>query len=75
MAKITQKQKILQFMKLHGSITPRDALIHCGCMRLGARIWELKNDGYAIKMELIRVRNADGSHSYVARYSLAKEAA
>lgn len=70
----TQKDRILEFMRLHGSITQREAL-SLGIYRLGARIWELKNDGYAIKMELIRVRNADGSHSYVARYSLATEAA
>ena len=71
MAKVTQKQKILQFMKLHGSITPRDALIHCGCMRLGARIWELiHEDGIPIKMKLVKVQNADGTFAYVAEYSL-----
>ena len=75
MAKTSQKQKILQFMKLHGSITPRDALIHCGCMRLGARIWELiHEDGIPIKMTLVKVQNADGSFAHVASYSLASEA-
>lgn len=75
MAKKSQKVKIYEFMKDHGSITPRDALIHCGCMRLGARIWELiHEDGIPIKMTLVKVQNADGSFAHVASYSLATEA-
>lgn len=75
MAKKSQKVKIYEFMKDHGSITPRDALIHCGCMRLGARIWELiHEDGIPIKMTLVKVQNADGSFAHVASYSLASEA-
>lgn len=71
MAKTSQKHKIYEFMKLHGSITPRDALIHCGCMRLGARIWELiHEDGIPIKMKLVKVQNADGTYAHVAEYSL-----
>lgn len=69
MAKTSQKDKILAFMKLHGSITQRDAIM-LGCYRLGARIYELKNDGVPIKMELIKVQNADGTFAHVARYSL-----
>ena len=75
MAKKSQKVKIYEFMKDHGSITPREALIHCGCMRLGARIWELiHEDGIPIKMTLVKVKNADGSFAHVASYSLASEA-
>lgn len=71
MAKKSQKVKIYEFMKDHGSITPRDALIHCGCMRLGARIWELiHKDGIPIKMKLVKVQNADGTFAHVAEYSL-----
>lgn len=75
MAKKSQKVKIYEFMKDHGSITPRDALIHCGCMRLGARIWELiHEDGIPIKKKLVKVQNADGTFAHVASYSLASEA-
>ena len=75
MAKKSQKQKIYEFMQDHGSITPRDALIHCGCMRLGARIWELiHEDGIQIKMKLVKVQNADGTFAHVAEYSLVTEA-
>lgn len=71
MAKKSQKVKIYEFMRDHGSITPRDALIHCGCMRLGARIWELiHEDGIPIKMKLVKVQNADGTFAHVAEYSL-----
>jgi len=75
MAKKSQKVKIYEFMRDHGSITPREALMHCGCMRLGARIWELiHEDGIPIKMTLVKVQNADGTFAHVASYSLASEA-
>jgi len=36
------------------SITPLDALRDFGCMRLGARIFQLKQQGYNIKSEMVR---------------------
>lgn len=68
---MTQKEKILNYMKEHGSITQRDAYTF-GCYRLGARIFDLAKDGVAIDREMQRVTNADGSKTYVARYRLAK---
>lgn len=73
MAKMTQKQRILEFVRLHGSITQRDALA-LGIYRLGARIWELRSDGYPFKAVMERVQNRDGSFSWVARYYLPEEA-
>lgn len=46
---LTQKDKIIAYIKKHGSITPLDALREFGCMRLATRIFELKEDGYKIK--------------------------
>lgn len=39
----TQKEMILEYMELYGSITPQEALRAIGSMRLGARIWDLRH--------------------------------
>lgn len=46
--RINQTDKILAYMKKNGSITPLDALREFGCMRLAARIADLKHDGHQI---------------------------
>ena len=66
---MTQCEKILRYMELHGSITARQALNECGCMRLAARIHDLREQGHDIHMELVKVRTRQGS-TYVARYKL-----
>ena len=67
--KISQCDKILEYIKLHGSITPLDAVKHIGCMRLAARISDLKKLGYNIKTEKKKVITRDGT-TIVASYSL-----
>jgi len=44
----SQKEKILNHIKVHGSITPIEALNNGMGMRLAARISELKADGHNI---------------------------
>lgn len=66
---MTQCDKIVAFMREHGEITQRDA-IGFGCYRLGARIWDLKATGVDIKREMRQVKNADGSRTMIAVYSL-----
>jgi hypothetical protein len=34
-------------------ITPLDAYLGCGCLRLAARILDLKREGYAISKKMI----------------------
>ena len=57
--KRTQCDKILDYM-LTGPITPLDALREYGCMRLAARMGELKKDGWNIKSEWTSSMNRDG---------------
>lgn len=38
-----QTYQILQHIKTFGSITPQEALKEYGCMRLSARIWDLRH--------------------------------
>lgn len=49
----TQNKQILEFLKSGQSITPLDALRLFGCFRLGARIYDLKREGYSIKTTIV----------------------
>lgn len=69
--KKSQKALILEYMEAHGSITPLEAERHIGCMRLGARIWDLRHEGYDIISELVVVETRGGGRATVARYRLA----
>lgn len=64
---MSQKEIILKHLKTHGSITARQAANFIGCMRLAARIAELKAEGYPIVTEMITVRTKSGT-AVVARY-------
>lgn len=67
---MTQCDKILRHLKDVGSITPVDALREYGCMRLGARIWDLKRMGHHIDMALETGENRYGEKTRYARYTL-----
>lgn len=65
-----QCKKILRYMTEFGSITPMDAIENFGCLRLGARIFDLKQQGYAIKTEMVKAKNRFGEPVSYAKYSL-----
>jgi hypothetical protein len=48
---MTQKDRILYYLRRFGSITPVEAFSELGCYRLGARIYDLRADGYDITSE------------------------
>lgn len=54
MEKQKQCDLILQHMEEHGSINPKEAESEYGCMRLAARINDLRNRGVAIETEIVR---------------------
>lgn len=67
----TQADDVLAFMRKHGSITHRQAEDYLGCMRLAARISELRHKrNEKIKSEIIPVKAANGRIAHIARYSL-----
>jgi hypothetical protein len=66
---MTQNQAVLNALR-HGSLTSLEALRDFGCMRLGARIWELRQEGHQIESELVEVPTRDGETARVARYTL-----
>lgn len=70
---MTQCEKVLEYIKTHGSITAKEAYFNLGIMRLASRISDLKRAGYLIRSEDIQVENRDGSKSWVSKYSFLKK--
>ena len=62
---MTQRKDILRYMRERGSITPLEALQHFGCLRLAARILELREESHDIETDAGRSRGKT-----FARYSL-----
>lgn len=67
---MTQTESIYRHLLNHGSITPLEALNLYGCMRLGARIWDLRRAGMGIRKTMESRKNADGQLKTYARYTL-----
>jgi len=63
----SQRDLILKHMTDRGPITPIDALHLYGCLRLAARIFELRRDGHKIAMETV---TSPSSKVHWARYWL-----
>ena len=61
----SQNEAILEHLKAGHSLTPMDALRLFNCFRLGARIWDLEQEGHKIKHESMTV---DGKT--FAKYSM-----
>ena len=68
--KKTQAQRVLDYMAEFGSITPLDAFRDLGVMRLGARIFDLKREGFKIVGKSETIKNRYGEHCTIKRYSL-----
>ena len=69
-ARRSQCQMILQYMKETGGITTMEAFRKFGCTRLSGRIYDLRQEGYAISGETIRKTNRKGKTVTFTRYSL-----
>lgn len=69
MTATTQSAMILRDLRRGKRITSLDAMRTYGCMRLGARIFELKRKGIPIKSERITDRRTRKSFS---QYRLAR---
>lgn len=64
---ISQKNAVLQHLRDHGTITPIEALNKYGCFRLGAHIFELRQEGHKIATTM---RYAPNGRKRWAEYSL-----
>ena len=65
---MTQKEKIIEHLKKHGSITDLDAYRLYAIRRLGARIWDLKHEGFKITSQNTKEKNRFGQTTHFATY-------
>ena len=56
----TQNGRILAYLRMGHSLTPLEALDQFRCMRLGARIWDLRQMGWPIQER--RTETSSGKH-------------
>ena len=71
--RITNKDRVLQYMKDFGSITSLDAFRDLGNTRLSASIWLLRREGYKITSMNETAINRYGDKTTYSRYVLVKE--
>lgn len=70
---ITNKDRVLDYMKQFGSITTLDAFRDLGNTRLSASIFLLKQDGHVISSKQEGAVNRFGKPVTYSRYYLVKE--
>ena len=67
---MSQKQTILEHLKQHGSITDLEAYRKYAIRRLGARIYDLRDEGYKITSKDTVKKNRFGKTTRFATYVL-----
>ena len=68
--KTTQKDRIINYIRQFGSITSWEAYQDLGVMQLGARIDQLKKDGYEFTTEWVQKKNRFGEDVSFKKYYL-----
>ena len=71
--KVTQCQRIIDYMHQFGSISTLEAFRDLGVARLASRIHDLKSMGYNITSETKTGRNRFGEKTSFKVYKLAEE--
>lgn len=66
MADLSQRQAVLAWLETGRPLTPMQALYEFGCFRLGARVEELRRQGWNVITEMVEV----GRRKRVASYRL-----
>ena len=67
---MNQNALILNHLRTRDYISPLEALQLYGCMRLGARIYDLRRQGFRIKTIHIKKKNIFGREIHYAVYEL-----
>jgi len=70
MGRITQRDRVLQYIRTEGSITALEAVRELGVLQLSARLVELERDGYLFIKTKEKSKNRFGEDVYYIRYSL-----
>ena len=72
MADMTQKQRLLNWLQDGYSINRLEGWDRLGIIELPARVSELRQEGYNIITEMVKVTNRYGDVAHVAVWSLNK---
>lgn len=67
---MTQTELVLRHLKKHGSLSSLEAMKEYGIMRLGARIWDLRDAGWDIETQNEKSINRYGVKVSYANYVL-----
>lgn len=67
---MTQNEEVLRHLLDNGNITSLEAMNIYGIMRLGARIYDLKKQGYPIKTFLRIGKSRNGENMVYAEYRM-----
>lgn len=67
---MTQNERIIQYIKEFGSITPMEAFRDLGVTKLATRVSEMSRDGIAFEKQFVKGKNRYGEPVYYMRYSL-----
>ena len=67
---MSDKDRLLAWLKSGRTITPLEAMNELGCYRLGARIWDLRREGYTIITTMVETKDRNGERCRFARYRL-----
>ena len=66
---MTQHQRVIQYIKQFGSITPMQAFADLGITKLATRISEMRKSGMEFKIEMVQGKNRFEEPVRYARYS------
>lgn len=67
---MNQQQLILQYIKDFGSISDYEAVVELGILQFGARLKELKEQGYIFEYEWIHKKNRYGKMVRFKKYKI-----
>lgn len=68
--RISQNDKVFQFMRINGSISSMQAFQYLGVTRLSARIADLRERGIKIISKTVYTRSKDDTPIHYSVYSL-----
>jgi len=74
MAMLNQKERIIKYLQMFGSITSAEAFSSLGITKLATRISEMRHeDGLEFNIESVTGKNRFGQATRYARYSLKED--
>lgn len=65
-----QTERVLEYLRKNYAITAKQAMDELGIYRLGARMWDLKQQGYPVQSCFVIVKNRFGEECRVKAYNI-----